>query len=92
MTKLLSIALASVLVATPVFAETLTTPEPVKAQGKLLFDAAGSRLGVVDRVEADGSADILLDGRVIKIPAGTLTFASGKLSTSLKKAEVVALR
>ena len=92
MTKIVPIVLASLLVAAPVFAETLTVPDAVKAQGKLLFDAAGSRLGVVDRVEADGSADILLDGRVIKIPSATLSISGGKLSTSLKKAEVVALR
>ena len=92
MTKFLPIALASLVLAGPVFAETLSAPGADAARGKILLDAAGSRLGTIDRVEADGSADILLDGRVIKVPGATLTIAGGKVSTSLKKSEVIALR
>lgn len=87
MMKSLPIVLASLLLAAPAFADSLAG-----AQGKMLVDAAGSRLGVVDKVDGDGSAEILLDGHVVKVPGATLTLAGGKLSTSLKKSEVMALR
>ena len=50
MTKFLPIALASLVLAGPVFAETLSTPGADAARGKILLDAAGSRLGsAIDR-------------------------------------------
>lgn len=88
MIKILALAAVSLLVAAPAFAENLTAA----AQGKMLVDAAGARLAVIDRVDADGSADILLDGHVVKVPGATLSMNNGKVITSLKKSEVASLR
>jgi hypothetical protein len=52
----------------------------------------GSRLGAVYRVGADGSAQIIIDGKLVTIPASTLSNVDGKLTTSLSKSEVLALR
>jgi hypothetical protein len=57
----------------------------------MLLAANGARLAPVYRVGADGAAQIILDGRLVTVPAATLSLADGKLTTSLTKNEVLAL-
>lgn len=54
-------------------------------KGQMLFDNGGARLGVIYKVTADGSAQIILDGRLITVPASTLSDAAGRVQTSLGK-------
>jgi hypothetical protein len=61
-------------------------------KGKTVVSSNGSRLGTVYRVGPDGSAQIIIDGKLVTIPASTLTTVDGKLTTSLSKSEVLALR
>ena len=61
-------------------------------KGKIVMSSNGSRLGTVYRVGADGSAQIIIDGKLVSIPASTLSTVEGKLTTSLTKSEVLALR
>jgi hypothetical protein len=63
---------------------------PVK--GSMLLAANGARLAPVYRVGPDGSAQIILDGKMVTVPAATLSMTGGKLTTSLTKNEVLALR
>jgi len=58
------------------------------SKGQLLVSATGARLGVVYRVAADGSPQIMFDGKLITIPAATLSSSDGKLITSLSKSAV----
>jgi hypothetical protein len=68
------------------------TAAPVSAvKGSILISANGSRLAQVYRVNADGSAQIIIDGRMVTVPAATLSIAGGRLTTSLTKSEVLAL-
>ena len=62
---------------------------PVK--GSMLVAANGARLATVYRVGPDGSAQIILEGRMVTVPAATLSMAGGHLTTSLTKNEVLAL-
>ena len=62
---------------------------PVK--GSMLIAANGARLAPVYRVGADGSAQIILEGKMVTIPASKLSMAGGRLTTSLTKNEVLAL-
>ena len=62
---------------------------PVK--GSMVVSSNGAHLAPVYRVNPDGSAQIIIDGRMVTIPAATLSMASGKLTTSLTKSEVLAL-
>ena len=64
----------------------------VAEKGKMLTAANGARLGAVYRVNPDGSAQIIIDGKLVTVPASTLSVANGKLMTSLTKSEVLALR
>ena len=60
-------------------------------KGKMLIAANGARLGAVYRVGPDGAAQIIIDGKMVTVPANTLSIANGKLTTSLTKSEVLAL-
>lgn len=55
------------------------------APGKMLYTAQGARVGSVYRVTSAGSAQVILDGRLITVPAATLSTVNGKLTTSLTK-------
>jgi hypothetical protein len=60
-------------------------------KGSMILAANGSRLAPVYRVGADGAAQIILDGKMVTIPASTLSVSDGHLTTSLTKSEVLAL-
>ena len=68
------------------------TSASVAEKGKMLLAANGARLGSVYRVNPDGAAQIIIDGKLVTVPANTLSMANGKLTTSLTKSEVLALR
>lgn len=84
-------AFATVTVAGEAPSSPAAATATVAAKGKILIDANGGRLGSVYRVTADGSAQIIIDGKLVAVPASTLSIANGKLTTSLTKSEVLAL-
>jgi hypothetical protein len=90
----LSLLLATLIVsaATAVQGAAATPTAPVAVPGKMLNDANGGRLALVDRVDQDGSAEIIIDGRLVTVPAATLSVVGGRLMTSLKKPQVLALQ
>jgi hypothetical protein len=57
----------------------------------MLVAANGARLAPVYRVGPDGAAQIILDGKLVTIPATTLSMSDGRLVTSLTKSEILAL-
>ena len=63
----------------------------VAEKGKILVSSNGSRLGAVYRVGPDGSAEIIIDGKLVSVPASTLSNVDGRLTTSLSKSEILAL-
>lgn len=67
-------------------------PSAVAAsKGKLLVAADGARLGTVYRVTSDGAVQMILEGKMITVPASTLSNVDGRLVTSLSKNQVMAL-
>jgi hypothetical protein len=63
----------------------------VAAKGQTLVASNGSRLGQVYRVGSDGAVQMIIDGKLITVPASTLSSVDGKLTTTLSKSEVLAL-
>jgi hypothetical protein len=63
----------------------------VAAKGQMLVAANGSRLGPVYRVAADGDVQMILGGKMVTVPASTLSSVEGRLTTSLSKSEVLLL-
>ena len=57
--------------------------------GKTLFSATGSRIAAVYRVDSQGRVQVILDGKLITVPASTLSEVNGKVTTSLTKAELL---
>jgi hypothetical protein len=64
----------------------------VASEGKMLLTSNGTRLGAVYHVTSDGSVQVVVDGKMVTIPASTLSLAEGKLMTSLSKSEIRKLR
>jgi hypothetical protein len=62
------------------------------AEGKMLVASNGARLGAVYRVTGDGSAQLIVDGKMVTVPASTLSVVDGKLTTSLSKGDVRKLK
>jgi hypothetical protein len=83
------VALTCAVAAMTAAAQTTTS---AAEKGKIVVSSNGSRLGTVYRVGPDGSAQIIIDGKLVSIPASTLSSVDGKLTTSLSKSEVLALR
>jgi hypothetical protein len=63
----------------------------IVAKGKMLVSVDGARLGQVYRVGPDGAAQVILGGKIITVPAATLSSVDGRLVTSLHKNEVLSL-
>lgn len=61
----------------------------VATKGEMLVAANGARLGAVYRVTADGSVQLIVEGKMVTIPASTLSMTNGELTTSLSKHDVI---
>ena len=64
---------------------------PVAAKGQIVVAADGARLGTVYRVAPDGGVQMIFGGKMITVPASTLSSVDGRLVTSLSKNQVLAL-
>lgn len=95
------VAFATVLAVPAVaFAETAqvgaaagdaTSPVAVNA-GKMLYAADGFRLAPIYRVTAEGNPQIILNGRLVTVPATSLSDVAGKVTSSLSKKEIAAAK
>jgi hypothetical protein len=56
--------------------------------GKMLYGPDGQRIAAIYRASANGDAQLILNSRLVTIPAATLSLANGKLATSLTKSEI----
>jgi hypothetical protein len=59
--------------------------------GTLLFSEDGHQLGPVYKVAEDGSAKLIVEGKMVTVPANTLSGVDGKLTTTLTKRQVYSL-
>lgn len=86
------VAFASLAVAQEGSAPQAETQSEGVSAGRMLVAANGARLGAVYRVTDDGSAQLIVDGKLVTIPAATLSVVDGKLTTSLSKSDIRKLR
>lgn len=89
-------ALILAVVATPVVAADAVQTAPTSAvavatKGKMLVSADGARLATIYRVTPAG-ADLIVDGHMVTVPADTISLVDGKITTSLSKSQVIAIR
>ncbi|WP_404480913.1 hypothetical protein [Novosphingobium sp. BL-52-GroH] len=95
------VALATVAAVPAVaFAETTQVREateeaasPVALNaGKMLYAADGYRIAPIYRVTAEGNPQVILNGRLVTVPASTLSDVSGKVTSSLSKKEIASAK
>ena len=90
----LILALAAILpVSALVSVNTAVAAEPdalSKAMvGKLLYDADGKKLVAIYKLDAKGSPQILLEGKMVTVPLATLKKDDDKFATSLTKKDLM---
>lgn len=87
MKKLALILAAALLPATAAFAEAAT---PVV--GKMLYSTGGKKLAAIYKLDAANEPQILLDGKLVTVPAATLSGVDGRIETSLTKKDLMIAR
>lgn len=90
--RIAAILAVMLVAASPALAGDIPASSAAVSKGQMLTSADRARLGSVVRVQDDGSVAIIFDAHLVTIPASTLTMADGKLTTSLSKREITALR
>ena len=89
MNKIFSALVATAAVMLPL-TESLASDTRATA-GVMLVSADGVRLGPVYRVSSDGSAQLIVKGKMATVPVTTLSMVDGRLTTSLSKTDVSSL-
>ncbi len=56
--------------------------------GKTLYSVTGQRIAAIYRVTKTGQVQVIFDGKMVAIPASTISEVGGKLVTSLTKASL----
>jgi hypothetical protein len=56
--------------------------------GKMLYASNGQRIAAIYRVTSDGNPQVILNGKLVTVPASTLSDVNGKVTTSLTKQEL----
>lgn len=56
--------------------------------GKMLYASNGQRIAAIYRVTAEGNPQVILNGKLVTIPASSLSDVDGKVTTSLSKKEL----
>jgi len=92
MKKLLVICLLAMAAAqAPAVSHANVAAGGTAVEGTLLFSEDGHQLGPVYKVAEDGAAKLIVEGRMVTVPANTLSDAGGKLTTTLTKRQVYGL-
>jgi hypothetical protein len=93
-------ALTTVVAATPALAGESTQQVQAGAsegtvqveKGRVIYSSTGKRLGQVYRVTPEGNPQVVLNSRLVTVPASTLSVSDGKLSTSLTARQLISTR
>lgn len=60
--------------------------------GKMLYGANNARVASIYRVTPEGAPQVILNGRLVTVPATTLSEVDGKVTTTLTRVELSRLR
>lgn len=61
-------------------------------KGKMLYSTDGKRVAVIYRVDSTGAVQVILEGKLVTVPASTISVQDGKAQTSLTKSQLLASR
>lgn len=93
----LILAFAALAPAAPVLAADVAVPVKAPASaapvvGKMLYSTGGKKLAAVYKLDAGNAPQILLDGKLVTVPADTLSEVDGRIETSLTKKDLMTRR
>jgi hypothetical protein len=90
MTKFFSAALLAAVTLSAVAPAALHAEEAAVSisAGQSLYGPDGKRVASVYRVSEDGTVQVIIDGKLINVPASTLSVAGGKVATTLSRADL----
>ena len=97
MKKFASLVLIAAAGLAPVAASAADDSQSVRAAsesalevnaGAMLYAANGYRLAPIYRVTSEGNPQVILNGKLVTVPASTLSDVGGKVTTSLSKKEL----
>ena len=57
--------------------------------GKLLYDADGKKLAAIYKLDAKGSPQILMEGKMVTVPLATLKKDDDKFATTLTRKDLM---
>ncbi|MBU6267331.1 MAG: hypothetical protein KGN34_07315 [Sphingomonadales bacterium] len=57
-------------------------------EGQMVYGANGQRIAPIYRVAADGSVQVIIDGKLATIPASALKVDGGKVVSAKNKADL----
>lgn len=91
--------IAAVAASVAFAAFTTVTSQPAQAQavatveiGKAIYSADGKKLGSVYKVAKDGAPQIIISGKLITVPASTVSLSDDRIVTSLTRKDVLTKR
>jgi sporulation protein YlmC with PRC-barrel domain len=91
MNKLTPLALAAALATFSLFPIAVHAEE-AKASvvaGKAIYSADGKRIGAIYRVTQAGVVQVILEGKLVSVPAETISESNGKIVTSVTKSDLL---
>lgn len=57
--------------------------------GSTLYGADGKRIAKIYKVSSEGSAQVIVDSKLYRVPVSTISQQDGRLTTTLTKSEIV---
>jgi len=86
-------AVALAPVTTSFAADTVATTGAVTpVVGKMLYSTGGKKLAPVYKLDANSAPQILLEGKLVTVPAATLSEVDGRVETSLTRKDLMTRR
>ena len=68
--------------------EAVSAAPVAAAAGRMLYGPDGKRIASIYRVKTNGDAELILDSKLVVVPASSLSVVDGKIATSLTKREL----
>ena len=85
-----SIAFAafSTVTAQPAYAQATATVEV----GKPIYSADGQKLGAVYKLAKDGAPQVIVSGKLVTVPAASVSMSGDRIVTSLTRKDILTKR
>ncbi|MCX7864743.1 MAG: hypothetical protein N2423_06895 [Novosphingobium sp.] len=66
------------------------TPTSVEIRtGSTLYGADGKRIAKIYKVSSDGTAQVIVNSKLYRVPVSTISQQDGKLTTTMTRSEIV---